>query len=56
MTSKERMAMAMDLGTADRVPVMSQLSLGHYFLHSGVKPLDVWYSSEGFAEARTLHR
>ncbi len=51
MTSKERMAVAMDLGMADRVPVMSQLSLGHYFLHSGVKPLDVWYSSEGFAEA-----
>lgn len=51
MTSKQRMAVAMDLGVPDRVPVMSQLSLGHYFLHSGVKPLDVWYTSEGFAEA-----
>jgi hypothetical protein len=41
----------MRLGIPDRVPVMSQLSMGHYFLHSGVKPVDVWYSAEGFAEA-----
>ena len=51
MTSKERMAQAMHLKVPDRVPVMCQLSLGHYFLHSGVKPLDIWYTSEGFAEA-----
>jgi len=42
---------AMGLRTPDRVPVMSQLSLGHYFLYSGVKPVDIWYTSEGFAEA-----
>ena len=35
----------------DRVPLMCQLSLGHYFLHSGVDPFDVWYRSAGFAEA-----
>jgi hypothetical protein len=51
MTSKQRMATAMRLGRPDRVPVMCQLSLGHYFLHSGVAPFDVWYRSEGFAEA-----
>ena len=41
----------MSLGEPDRVPVMCQLALGHYFLRSGVDPLDIWYSSEGFGEA-----
>lgn len=41
----------MHLGTPDRVPVMCQLALGHYFLNSGLDALDIWYSSEGFAEA-----
>ncbi|MGE5351052.1 MAG: uroporphyrinogen decarboxylase family protein [Acidobacteriota bacterium] len=41
----------MSLLEPDRVPVMCQLSLGHYFLYSGVKPMDIWYTSEGFAEA-----
>lgn len=45
------MDIAMHLGTPDRVPVMCQLALGHYFLHSGIDALDIWYSSEGFAEA-----
>lgn len=35
----------------DRVPVMCQLSLGHYFVQSGVTPFDVWFTSDGFAEA-----
>ncbi len=51
MTSKERMHIAMHLKTADRVPVMCQLAVGHYFLHSGIKPLEIWYTSEGFANA-----
>ncbi|MDE3058245.1 MAG: hypothetical protein KGJ59_09850 [Bacteroidota bacterium] len=51
MTSKERMARAMHLKASDRVPVMCQLSVGHYFLHSGVKPVEIWYTSEGFANA-----
>lgn len=51
MTSKERMQLAMELRQPDRVPVMCQLSLGHYFLYSGVKPMDIWYTAEGFAEA-----
>ncbi len=41
----------MALDEPDRVPVMCQLAVGHYFLQSGVQPLDVWYTSEGFAEA-----
>ncbi len=51
MTSKERMFIAMSCGVPDRVPVMCQLSLGHYFLHSGIDPIDVWYSSDGFSDA-----
>jgi len=51
MTSRERMRVAMGLGEPDRVPVMCQLALGHYFLRSGLEPLDIWYSSETFGEA-----
>lgn len=51
MTGRERMAVAMRLGEPDRVPLMCQLSLGHYFLRSGLDPIDIWHSSEGFAEA-----
>ena len=45
------MQQAMGLQSSDRVPVMCQLAVGHYFLHAGVKPMDIWYTSEGFAEA-----
>lgn len=41
----------MHLGTPDRVPFMCQLALGHYFLQSGLDALEIWYTSEGFAEA-----
>lgn len=51
MTSKERMNIAMHLGTPDRVPVMCQLALGHYFLNTGIDPIDIWHSSEAFGEA-----
>ena len=51
MTSRERMRVAMRLGQPDRVPVMCQLAIGHYFLHAGVDPHEIWYSSEGFGEA-----
>lgn len=51
MNSRERLAIAMGLGTADRVPLMCQIATGHYFLHSGVSPQDIWFTSEGFAEA-----
>lgn len=51
MTGRERMDVAMRLGTPDRVPVMCQLALGHYFLQSGLDAIEVWHSTEGFAEA-----
>jgi hypothetical protein len=51
MTPRERMAVAMRHGVPDRVPVMCQLALGHYFLHSGLDPVDVWHDGEAFAEA-----
>ena len=51
MTGRERVAIAMRLGEPDRVPVMCQLAIGHYFLHSGLDPIDIWYSGEAFGEA-----
>ena len=52
MNSRERMAMAMQPGKRpDRVPVMCQLSLGHYFLNAGLPPHRIWFTSDGFAEA-----
>ncbi len=53
MTSRERMQIAMRLGEPDRVPVMCQLALGHYFLHSGLDPIAIWHSTEGFGDALT---
>lgn len=35
----------------DRVPVMCQLALGHYFLNVDLPPHQIWFTSEGFAEA-----
>ena len=49
MTSRERMAVAMRHGTPDRVPVMCQLALGHYFLRSGEDAIDIWHDGEAFA-------
>ncbi|MBE7557962.1 hypothetical protein HS125_03035 [bacterium] len=51
MNARQRMAAAMRLTVPDRVPVMCQLAIGHYFLYSGVEPLDIWFTSQGFAEA-----
>jgi len=51
MTGKQRVQVAMERGVPDRVPVFCQLSVGHYFLHSGVRPFDVWFRSAGFADA-----
>ena len=45
------MALAMGHREPDRVPVMCQLALGHYFLNAGLPPHEVWFTSEGFAEA-----
>ncbi len=51
MTSKERMAAAMRRRLPDRVPVMCQLALGHYFLNSAEDAFAIWYTSGGFARA-----
>lgn len=51
MTGRERVGIAMALGVPDRVPVFCQLAQGHYALHSGIDPLDIWYRSEGFGDA-----
>ncbi|MGQ9889639.1 MAG: uroporphyrinogen decarboxylase family protein [Aggregatilineales bacterium] len=57
MNSKERMARAMRHDTPDRVPLMCQLALGHYFLNVPLKPHAIWFTSEGFAQALvTLQR
>ena len=51
MTSRGRMDLAMRLGVPDRVPVMCQLALGHYFLQSGLDAIEIWHSTDAFAEA-----
>lgn len=38
-------------GTPDRVPVMCQLAIGHYFLYSGLPAEEIWFTSEAFADA-----
>lgn len=52
MNSRERVAAAMRHEIPDRVPVMCQVALGHYFLHSDAPPADIWFDSEVFV--RTL--
>lgn len=53
MNGKERIARAMRHQLPDRVPVMCQLALGHYFLNmQGIlHPHEIWFTSEGFARA-----
>lgn len=51
MNGRERIALAMRHKEADRVPVMAQLALGHYFLNAGLAPHEVWFTSDGFADA-----
>ncbi len=51
MTGRERIARAMRHEEPDRIPVMCQLALGHYFLNAGLPPHRIWFTSEGFAEA-----
>jgi hypothetical protein len=51
MNSKERVRAAMRHEPVDRVPVMCQLAIGHYLLNTDVTPVELWYTSEGFARA-----
>ncbi len=50
MTSRERLATAMELRVPDRVPVMCQMSIGHLLLRTGARPAAFWHSPEVFAE------
>jgi uroporphyrinogen-III decarboxylase len=54
MTGKQRIALAMQHRQPDRVPVMCQLALGHYFLNTPIPPHRIWFTSEGFAEALVM--
>jgi uroporphyrinogen-III decarboxylase len=57
MNSKDRIAAAMSHKMPDRVPVMCQLALGHYFLHCNYSPSQIWFDSETFAKVLIeLHR
>src|SRR5665811_111096 len=51
MTYKDRMNIAMRLGTPDRVPVMCQLALGHYFLQTPFDEIDIWHDTQTFGDA-----
>lgn len=50
-TGGERIRSTMRHIPPDRVPVMCQLSIGHYNLNAGYKPHEIWYDTEAFAEA-----
>jgi uroporphyrinogen-III decarboxylase len=51
MNSKQRMSAAMQRREPDRVPVMCQLALGHYFQNCAQSEIEIWHSTEGFGEA-----
>jgi uroporphyrinogen-III decarboxylase len=51
VNSKQRVLAAMNHEKPDRVPVMCQLALGHYFLNCDYKPSEIWFNSETFANA-----
>jgi hypothetical protein len=57
MTSRERVAAAMrplNGIVPDRVPVMCQLALGHYFLQTPSDPVDIWHDSRVFGDALAM--
>jgi hypothetical protein len=43
-------AMRRRRGLPDRVPLMCQLALGHYFLQAGLDPIDVWHDTAAFGD------
>jgi uroporphyrinogen-III decarboxylase len=51
MNSRERVARTIRHQPPDRVPVMCQLSMGHYLLNTGIAPHEFWYTNEALAEA-----
>lgn len=51
MNSRHRVSEAMNHARPDRVPVMCQLALGHYFLNCDYPSNDIWFDSKTFAKA-----
>ena len=51
MNPHERVAAAMRLERPERVPVVCQLALGHYFLHVDIANEEIWFDAEGFSTA-----
>jgi uroporphyrinogen-III decarboxylase len=51
MNGKQRIRAAMRHEPVDRVPVMCQLAIGHYLLNTDVTPVEIWFTTEGFARA-----
>ena len=51
MNGKERIRRAVRHEPVDCVPVMCQLAIGHYLLNTDVTPVELWFTSEGFARA-----
>jgi uroporphyrinogen decarboxylase len=51
MNDRERIALTMRHRQPDRVPVMCQLSIGHYNLNGGYRPHEIWYETEAFVDA-----
>jgi uroporphyrinogen-III decarboxylase len=51
LTSKQRISAAINHEPVDRIPVMCQLALGHYFLHTKYAPADIWFDSKVFVKA-----
>ncbi|NSW57339.1 MAG: hypothetical protein HPY44_15090 [Armatimonadetes bacterium] len=49
MNSRDRILAAIELRQPDRVPVMCQLSIGHYFVQLGVDPAEYWLDNETIA-------
>ena len=50
MTARERVSAAMRHEETDRVPVMCQLALGHYFLHASDDAIDIWHDTAAFGD------
>jgi MtaA/CmuA family methyltransferase len=46
VTSRERIIAAMNLQQPDRVPLMCQLSIGHYLVNLGLSAADYWLRNE----------
>jgi Uroporphyrinogen decarboxylase (URO-D) len=51
VNGRTRIQRAMQHQLPDRVPVMCQLALGHYFLNTELAPHEIWFTSAGFAQA-----